>query len=373
MSPKKILIVEDEILIARRIELILGQFGYATTAIAIDGASALEKIAETNPDLVLMDISMPGDMDGIETANQIRLRHKIPVVFLTAYSDSSTLERAKASQPFGYLLKPFQPKELDIAIQIALVRHSMERQKLDTLRSNISSSLPHEIRTPLSGILGFVNLLITYYDSMSKTEVLDMLESIQSSAFRLDRACQNFLLYTQLEIAAIDLNYRSRLQQDYLLYPKLLIQELAITKAEKVNRTDDLQLDIEDIPVQISLSYLLKIVEELLDNAFKFSEPGTPVKLKNAHEDGKFVLTMCDLGRGLTPEQIANLGAYMQFERQYYEQQGLGLGLALVKRLVELHNGNLSIASLAGQGTTITITLPLAEIEDTFDLETLSP
>jgi signal transduction histidine kinase len=361
MSPIKILIVEDEILIARRIELILKQFGYETVAIAIDGLSALQKVVQFNPELVLMDISMPGEMDGIETANQIHLRYRIPVIFLTSYSDTDTLERAKATQPFGYLLKPCQPKELDIAIQVALVRHNMERQKLDTLRMNISSSLPHEIRTPLSGILGFINLLMDYYDSMSKVEILEILESIQNSAFRLDRACQNFLLYTKLETAATDPEQRSYLKHNYILYPKSLVQELALNKAEKAYRVHDLQLELEDIPIQISLNYLLKIVEELLDNAFKFSEPGTVVQLKTTRQAQKFVLSVCDRGRGLTLEQIGNLGAYVQFDRHQYEQQGFGLGLTLVKRLVELHDGTFEIASTAHQGTTVTVILPSPE------------
>jgi signal transduction histidine kinase len=163
------------------------------------------------------------------------------------------------------------------------------------------------------------------------------------------------------------------LRQDYLLYPKLLLEELALSKAKKANRTNDLQLELKDIPIQMSLSYLLKIVEELLDNALKFSEPGTTVQLKNTCEDNKFVLTVSDTGRGFTPEQIANLGAYMQFERQHYEQQGFGLGLALVKRLVELHKGSMAIESVTGEGTTVTITLPLARIEDAPGLILPSP
>lgn len=158
--PATIFITEDEILIAREIETTLKELGYTVVGIARDGKTALQQIHQTRPDLVLMDIVIAGDMDGIETANHIRTQLQIPVVFLTAYADSNTLKRAKVSEPFGYIQKPFQPPELDRTIQLALMRQRAEQLKLNTLRQNISASLPHEIKTPLSGILGLTDFLL---------------------------------------------------------------------------------------------------------------------------------------------------------------------------------------------------------------------
>lgn len=128
-----ILVVEDEPIIARDIEDSLCSAGYAVAAVAASGEEALNKIPLTQPDLVLMDIVLRGSMDGLETAAAIRHRFDIPIVYLTGYADRQTLERAKLTSPFGYLLKPFNDRELQITIAMALYQHERDRQ--DRLRT----------------------------------------------------------------------------------------------------------------------------------------------------------------------------------------------------------------------------------------------
>ena len=111
MAKTEILIVEDERITAEDIRLSLGGLGYAVTGMASSGEEAIRKAEELHPDLVLMDIVLGGDMDGIEAAEIIRARFNIPVVYLTAYADEKRLERAKVTQPFGYILKPFDDKQ----------------------------------------------------------------------------------------------------------------------------------------------------------------------------------------------------------------------------------------------------------------------
>jgi len=127
-AAKKILIVEDEIIIAEDLERKLKSMEYDIIGIASSGEEAIKKIKENNPDLVLMDIVIHGMMDGIETAAQIHSLFDIPVVYLTAYADEKTLERAKITEPFGYLIKPFKERELQITIEIALYKHEMEKK-----------------------------------------------------------------------------------------------------------------------------------------------------------------------------------------------------------------------------------------------------
>jgi signal transduction histidine kinase len=361
MVSTRILITEDEVLIAREIEATLEELGYTVVGVAHDGNTALQKVAETCPDLVLMDIVMPGELDGIETADQIRTRFQIPVIYLTAYADSETLQRAKITEPFGYILKPFQPQDLNTAIQIALVRHHTEQLKLNTLRSNISASLPHEVNTALGGILGCTDFLLKRYYSIPSTEVLELIQCIHVSAIRLEKICHNLLLHAKLELLATNPQHLEQLKQAITYSPHVLLRDRAWKKAEEFNRLEDLRLESEDNPVQISEIYLKKIMEELLDNAFKFSQSGTRVVVQSSFEAEMYRLSVCDRGRGMTTEQIATLGAYMQFERKYYEQQGLGFGLALVKRLVELHSGTLTIESVIGEGTHCIIQLPIAK------------
>jgi diguanylate cyclase (GGDEF)-like protein/PAS domain S-box-containing protein len=128
MKVKKLLLVEDEAFIALEIRSRLQSLGYEVCAIAASGRDALTKASDLRPDLVLMDIRLPGGMSGIEAAVRVRDEYGIPVVFLTALADEETLSQARAAEPYGYLLKPFQERELRIGIEMALHQHAMERR-----------------------------------------------------------------------------------------------------------------------------------------------------------------------------------------------------------------------------------------------------
>jgi len=130
----KILVVEDESIVAKDIQRSLQKMDYDVPALASTGRSAIKKAGEFSPDLILMDIVLKGDMDGIEAANEIMSQYHIPVVYLTAFSDEEMLARAKITEPFGYLIKPFDEKELHTTIEMALYKNKMERR----LRSNES-------------------------------------------------------------------------------------------------------------------------------------------------------------------------------------------------------------------------------------------
>ena len=128
MTKAQILVVEDENIVAKDIQHRLMQLGYHIPVVASSGEEALKKAEETRPDLVLMDIRLKGAMDGVEAAEQLRLRFKIPIVYLTAFADHETLQRAKVTEPFGYILKPFAERELYTCIEVALYKHQMEQK-----------------------------------------------------------------------------------------------------------------------------------------------------------------------------------------------------------------------------------------------------
>ncbi|MEJ2555222.1 MAG: response regulator [Anaerolineae bacterium] len=128
MGDVRILIVEDEALVARGIQDRLKELGYEVPAVVDSGPAAVDTAAELRPDLALMDIGLKGDMDGIQAADQIRDRFDIPVIYLTAYSDEETLKRARVTQPFGYLVKPFRTDDLHSALEMALYKHAMDQE-----------------------------------------------------------------------------------------------------------------------------------------------------------------------------------------------------------------------------------------------------
>jgi CheY-like chemotaxis protein len=124
----KILIVEDENIIALNIKKKLKSFGYSIPAIASTGEEALKLTEIILPDLILMDIMLKGEMNGVEAAEQIRKRFDIPILYLTAYSDDKILEKAKITEPYAYIVKPFKANDLHSNIEMALYRHSVEKE-----------------------------------------------------------------------------------------------------------------------------------------------------------------------------------------------------------------------------------------------------
>ena len=136
MANARIMIVEDEAIVALDLQHKLKTLGYAVSGVASSGEEAVRKVPQTRPDLVLMDIKLKGDMDGIEAAQRIRDEFNIPVVYLTAYSDENTLQRAKVTEPAGYLLKPFKDREVYATIEMALYKHKMEMERKKARRSS---------------------------------------------------------------------------------------------------------------------------------------------------------------------------------------------------------------------------------------------
>ncbi|MEG3858996.1 hybrid sensor histidine kinase/response regulator [Microcoleus sp. herbarium12] len=360
----KILVIEDEEAIRENILELLEAEDFEGIG-AINGTAGIKLAIAQIPDLILCDMMMP-EIDGHGVLKALRsepITATIPFIFLTAKADKSDIRAGMEMGADDYITKPCTPQELLKAIAIRLEKQktiSIKSQKtLDELRTNISMSLPHELRTPLNAILGFSELIMSEYQVFEQAEILEMIGQINTSGHRLYRLIQNFLLYAELEIAATNPELLLEMRSSEFSCVKSLLTQKAMQQAKQVNRTNDLQLSLHDSSVSIDSMRLAKIVEELLDNAFKFSSEGTPVILSSLVENQTFILSVKDRGRGMTPDQIAKLEAYRQFDRKLYQQAGLGLGLAIVQRLAELHGGKFKIESLPQEETIVSISLPV--------------
>ncbi len=128
MTDITIMLVEDEIIVAADVKNRLESMGYEVLGIFDTGEEAIQRAGELRPRLILMDIVLKGEMDGIDAAQKIRELYDIPIIYLTAYSDEKTLQRAKVTEPFGYVLKPFEDREIQSAMEMALYKHEMEKK-----------------------------------------------------------------------------------------------------------------------------------------------------------------------------------------------------------------------------------------------------
>ena len=353
-----VLIIDDSPDIRMLICESLNLSGYSTLD-AGDGKTGIELATKHLPNLIICDVNMPG-IDGYATLKALRdseATATIPFVFLTGASDKLNMRRGMELGADDYLTKPFTHQELLAAVRARLEKQAeLRRQsekKLDELRGNLSLALPHELRTPLNGILGLAGLMMEDYATMSPDEVLESCRYIHESAQRLHRLIENFLAYAQIQFIAsktgkIELfEGMSPLSVDAVIGPT--VQALAA----RYHRENDLKVEIAPAKLLVPEDNFLKIIEELADNAFKFSEAGKPVRVTGLVAGQTLEVTVTDEGRGMTAEQIAKVGPHMQFDRNIYEQQGAGLGLIIAKRLTELLGGKFQINSHPGQGTSV--------------------
>jgi len=362
---RKILIIEDEQSLREDVSELLGYEGFEVSS-AENGLLGIQKAKELIPDLIICDVMMP-EMDGYQVLSELRTTPKtnqVPFIFLTAKASRSDMRRGMELGADDYLTKPFTHQELLACIYSRLEKHAqMNRayqQQLNDLRENVIRALPHELRTPLTGILGYAQILMDDLPNLSQAQIQRIAESIDRSARRLHRLTENYLLYARLEVISRD-NARRALFQQGVCHNLDFLTEIAMQKAEEHNRLSDLQMKVENYPLQISSESLQRAFYEIVDNAFKFSSPQTPVIIEGRiKSDEYYLLSVLDKGRGMMPDQIEYVGAYMQFERRLYEQNGLGLGLVLAQRLVDLHEGKFLIESIPDQGTRILLRLRLA-------------
>ncbi len=213
MSPPekaRILIVEDEALIAQDIELIVRNAGYEVCGLASTGEESLLLAEKMQPDLILMDIVLRGEMDGVEAAEKIRERSDIPVIYLTAHADENTLRRAKFTQPLGYTLKPVDQKELITVIEMALYKHQMElklkerEEWLSTILRSIGEGI---IAADRQGNVSFMNPVAEKLTGWSKEEsigkpILSILHLVEESSGRLIRLSVADILNGKLGVPA---------------------------------------------------------------------------------------------------------------------------------------------------------------------------
>lgn len=375
MKPISILIVDDVPDNFDVIETLLGMgenhydFSYVAS-----GPEALKALETINPDLILLDVMMPG-MDGMEVCQRIKsLPHwkAKPIIMVTALTSRADLARCLEAGADDFISKPINALELRARVNSMLrikqnydqvqtlsqvheaTIHTLENT-LQVLQRNLVSRLAHELNTPIHGILGTIDLLRFYVHKMKEDEIQETLESANQSALRLATLNQKLLIFLELELAALKPQPCHEYQTN--LFDSELISQLEALAAS-YDRSSDLIIDSTDLDLAISPRYLSILMKELVENALKFSVFGNSVHIYSQKLPDQSMLCIEDLGRGMTPDQIDNIAAFMQFERDLYEDQGMGLGLSLVKKIVNLYGGEISIHSGAQAGTVVKILLP---------------
>ncbi len=376
MARAQILVVEDDSIIVMELEDRLYSLGYVVCATTAYGEEAIDKAAELGPDLVLMDIRLKGAMDGIQAATEIRERYDIPVVYLTAYTDNNTLERAQITEPYSYIIKPFEERELHIAIEMALYKHHMEKersrlqdqlfqaQKMETAQALVAG-IVHDFNNLMTTIIAHSSFLLS---SLGEEDPLrQRIEFIKQAGERAATLTQQVLAFSRPqgpEPKPLDVNAVLGDMRD-------ILQHLVGEGTE----LSDL-LDPGPIYAKADRGQLEQVVMNLVINAQESMPEGGKLTIKTEtitlKEDqsrhipgaypGTFVcLSVTDTGVGMDEETVRRV-----FEPFFStKQKGTGLGLPIANSIVRQYAGWIEVSSIPWQGSTFQVYLPafLGDVE----------
>ena len=358
----KIFVVEDERIVSLALQRALDRLGYAVVGVAPSGEIALESLAAAAPDLVLMDIQLAGELDGVATAERIRETHDLPVIFLTGYSDGATLHRAKITEPSAYILKPFEERELHIAIDTALYRHSTEAklrqlQKMESV-GRLAAGLAHDFNNLLTVIQGHADALLV---GTGKVHSHDGISHAVEHAARLTRQLLTFSRQQRVELRMLDLNA-------VVSHMRGMLDRLLDASAH---------IHFEATPGLPSVQGDMGMLEQVLMNLTVNSRDAMPgggqiaictsvvelderAALERGHAGaraGHFVcLEVTDTGIGM--DEATRQRAFEPFFTTKGIGQGTGLGLSTVYGIVQQHRGWLELESTPGRGTVCRVLLP---------------
>lgn len=353
MEETNILVVEDEAITAMDIQKQLQKLGYKVPAIISSGEEAILMAEKLRPNLILMDIVLKGEIDGIVAAQRISNLYHIPVIFLTAYSDADTFNRAKSTLPYGYITKPFGLNELHMGVELALHKYKMETESdIETMRlkNEFLSNMTHEIRTPLNSIIGFTEMLHNGALGALSAEHREILGDILSSSRFLLQLLSDILELTQAQSKKIEWHPE-------LINLTKIIQEVSDVNQENMKKTKNkliIKIDPRLNDIVIDSEKLKQVLQHYLSNAIKFSHENGIIEICAYPENAvQFRIVVKDNGIGIGSENIHNLFVpFQQLETGMAKRfQGVGLGLALVRNIVEAQEGKVGVESKLGEGS----------------------
>jgi CheY-like chemotaxis protein len=361
---KLILIIEDDDEIRENIENILARNSYDVIT-ASNGLIGLELAITNNPDLIICDVMMPG-LDGFEVLQSLQNDIKtsnIPFLFLTARSSKEDIRQGMNLGADDYLTKPFEYSELINAVNSRLKKNESKdiafREKVEELANTVHRYIPHEIRTPILTIIGNSELIQKNFDKLNKIKIIEMTQDIEDEANRLLSLFERFILLSELQMILANQEDLNEIKSNKTDLSELIIKSIGERKVKKYSRFQDLKIYTNNYKLAISEPHFERAIREVMDNAFKFSNTGTMVELFTTKMNNQVTFTIKDYGIGISKEEIKKLGTFSQLKRNTIEQKGVGLGLAIVRLIVQIYDGELIIKS-NDKFTTVELTFNIA-------------
>jgi len=320
----------------------------------LDSDADLYKIlGDIKPDLIISDVMMPvkSGLDLIKEIKSIDQYSDIPFIFLTARSDHSDLREGMNLGADDYIVKPFKAKDLLRSVELRIKKSELIKEKIDRFSKSVALSVPHELRTPLISLMGYSDLIIDDFDFLSDNDIVEYVKRIKFSTTRLHKVIEKFILYSNLLMIDIDEELKKRFLTKTEFDLSELISRTAISSSAEYDRNDDLKLIVEPVNVSLAEDLLSFALIQLIDNAFKFSSAGTPVIVNLKPVVSGYELSISDNGMGMSLEQLKEIEAFNQIDREKLNQRGNGLGIAIAIKSLAFIGSKLSIESQLNKGT----------------------
>ena len=340
----KILIVEDESIVAFDLKRLLLAMSYEVLDIVTSGEKAVKIALEEKPDLIIMDIMLNGAITGVVAAGRIKEKTNIPVIYLTAYADTETLKNAKVTEPYGYILKPFDEKVLISTIEMAIYKSRMEAkliesekkhrllagelEDLNEKKDQFYSIISFYLRDPLDAVIGFSEILKNEYKELSPEDFQLFISSLYLSSRQVYSLLNNLIQFSRIQIKDIDfvprnLNLHS-IVEDNASVLKTMADRKSIKIINYVNK---------EVSIYADNNMINSIFLNLLTNAIKYSHKNGYIEVSVNKENGYAHISIEDKGIGMDKESLDKV-----FELNVKKitpgtdnEMGTGLGLLLTK------------------------------------------
>jgi len=398
MFEKKISIyvAEDDPLSGKMMNITVKRIGFEFVGLGTDTDTSIREIGEKRPDMVLMDIDMPGSVDGIGAAEIITKKYNIPVIFVTANSEDSVFERALKTAPYGYVLKPITRDTLRTVVHMGYSRHllSLEIQKkqdelselnnaleekvkertkeieaknvqlekallkekeMNEFQSRVVTTISHEFRTPMTTIMSSADIMeMLINKDKPKEKIFRHTNLIRSSVSELIVLLNDVLITEKFDSGKYEVE-KEDIDLDDFFKQLLFKTEIGIGKNHKI----DNQIAAELGHIYADKKLFTQITNNILSNAFKYSEKESIVQINAAVKDNKFYFSVKDAGIGMDENTLSMIFESFYRAKNVTNIEGTGMGLSILKNSTELLDGKIEVKSKKGEGSCFEVILPL--------------
>lgn len=398
MNDKKIsvYIAEDDPLSGKMMNITVKRIGFEFLGLGTNTDTVIKEVGELKPDVVLMDIDMPGTQDGIGAAEIIKEKYQIPVIYVTANSEDSVFDRALKTSPFGYVLKPVTRDNLRTVVEMGFARHQLDQalkekqaelselnnaleekvlertkeieeknkqlenaltreKELNEFQTRIVTTISHEFRTPMTTIMSSAEIMERLINNdKPKEKIFRHTNLVKTSVKELLELLNDILLIEKFDSGRYEVIKEAF---DLDKYFEELLFRLEVGIGKNHGRDANIQENMGDIYTDRKL--FTQILNNILSNAFKYSESGSTVHINASVKDSFFYFSVHDEGIGMTKETLSMIFDSFYRAKNVTNIEGTGMGLSILKKSVDMLEGEIRVESEEGNGSEFKVKIPM--------------